>query len=90
MDEVGGLVDDKTGPQVLRLSLSGKRPAELAKAVNVWAATCSELYTASEETKIKDRIKQVLTNYQEGVKQLREKKNQLQAAAAICSALKIL
>jgi succinoglycan biosynthesis transport protein ExoP len=73
------LVDDKTGLQVLRLSLSGDRPDEMAKAVNEWAATCDALYTASEEAKIKERIKQVQKNYQDGTRQLRDKKNQLQA-----------
>ena len=73
------LVDDKTGLQVLRLSLSGDRPDEMAKAVNEWAATCDALYTASEEAKIKERIKQVQKNYQDGAKLLRDKKNQLQA-----------
>jgi polysaccharide biosynthesis transport protein len=73
------LVDDKTGLQVLRLSLSGDRPDETAKAVNEWAATCDALYTASEEAKIKERIKQVQKNYQDGAKLLRDKKNQLQA-----------
>jgi len=73
------LVDDKTGFQVLRLSLSGGQPEEAAKAVNEWAATCDALYTASEEAKIKERIKQVRKNYQDGAKLVRDKKNQLQA-----------
>ncbi len=73
------VVDDKTGFQVLRLTLSGDRPDETAKAVNAWAATCSELYAGSEEAKIKERIKQVQKNYNEGAKQLRDKRNQLQA-----------
>ncbi|HBI45570.1 MAG TPA: hypothetical protein DDY78_22365 [Planctomycetales bacterium] len=73
------LVDDKTGLQVLRLSLSGDQPDEMAKVVNEWAATCDSLYTASEEAKIKERIKQVLKNYQDGTTHLRNKKNELQA-----------
>jgi len=73
------VVDDKTGFQVLRLSVNGDRPEEAAKVVNEWAATCDALYTASEEAKLKERIKQVQKNYQDGAKQLRDKKNQLQA-----------
>ncbi len=73
------LVDDKSGMQVLRLTMNGDRPEEIAMVVNEWAATCGELYTASEESKIKIRISQVQKNYQDETKQLREKKNQLQA-----------
>jgi polysaccharide biosynthesis transport protein len=73
------LVDDKTGLQVLRLSLSGDQPDETAKAVNEWAATCGQVYAESEETKLKERIKQVQKSYQDGTRQLREKKNQLQS-----------
>jgi polysaccharide biosynthesis transport protein len=73
------LVDDKTGVQVLRLSLSGDDPQQMAKAVNEWAATCDELYTKAEEAKVKERIKQVQKNYLDGANQLRDKRNQLQA-----------
>ena len=73
-------VDDKTpGPEALRLSVACDRAEDAATLANLWAQACSEVYTAREESKIKDRLKQLGLNYRDMSELLRKRKNELQA-----------
>ena len=74
------LVDDKTGgPEVLRLTVTADRADDAALTANQWAQAAGEVYTAEEEAKIKERIKQLRQSYRDNTELLRKKKNDLQA-----------
>jgi polysaccharide biosynthesis transport protein len=74
------LVDDKTGgPEALRLNVTGDRGEDVAALANLWAQASSEVYTAREEARVKERLKQLRQNYRDNTELLRKKKNELQA-----------
>ncbi len=74
------LVDDKTGgPEALRLTTTADRADDSAVLANQWALAAGEVYTADEEAKIKERIKQLRQTYRDNTELLRKKKNELQA-----------
>ncbi len=73
-------VSDKTGgPEVLQLSVTGDRAADVAVTANQWAQTAGEVYTAGEEGRIKERVQQLRASYRDITELLRKKKNDLQA-----------
>ena len=74
------LVDDKNGgPEVLRLTVAADRGDDAAVLANQWALAAGEVYTAGEEAKIKERIKQLRQTCRDTTELLRKKKNELQA-----------
>ena len=77
--KAAALVDDKTaGPEALRLTVTGDRADDVAALANGWAKAAGEVYTAGEEAKIRERIKQLRQTYRETTELLRTKKNDLQ------------
>ena len=74
------VVDDKTpGPEALRLAVNADRPEDAAVLANLWAQAAGEVYNASEEARVKDRVKRLGQNYRDMTELLRRKKNDLQA-----------
>ena len=74
------VVDDKTpGPEALRLDVNADRAEDAAVLANLWAQACGEVYNASEEGRIKERVKRLGQSYRDMTELLRRKKNDLQA-----------
>jgi capsular exopolysaccharide synthesis family protein len=78
------VVDDKTpDPEALHLTVAADRPEDAAALANLWAQACGEVYTAAEQGRIKERLKQLSGSYHDLAEQLRNKRKDLDARRAL-------